>query len=101
MNTRNISKQAILNTSIIFLISSALLGVGSRTFADSDLWGHLRFGLDMIESGGILHVDRYSYLSEGQAWINHELMSELLFAAAWIAGNVTGLILLKTTMMSG
>ena len=93
------SRQRILNYSIIFLILTALIGVGSRSFADTDLWGHIRFGLDIIESRSILHADQYSYLTEGQDWINHELLSELLFAVVWIAGNTTGLILLKTTIV--
>jgi len=78
---------------------AAIFGVGSRSFADPDLWGHLRFGLDTIESGTVIQVDPYSYLTVGQQWLNHELLSEIIFAVVWLAGDVTGLILLKTAVV--
>ena len=67
----------------------------SKTYADPDLWGHLQFGLDTIETGNIIQVDQYSYNSAGQDWINHEWLSEVLFAFAWSAGNAPGLVILK------
>lgn len=81
----------ILNVSIITLILS-------KTIGDPDLWGHLRFGLDILQTGTIIQVDRYSYLTTGQRWINHEWLTEVLFALAWIAGGALGLILLKMTV---
>jgi hypothetical protein len=84
----------LLATSILVL--ATLIVIISRTFADADLWGHLRFGLDTLESWKITQVDPYSYLSAGQRWINHEWLAEVSFALAWLAGKSTGLILLKT-----
>ena len=93
------SKEKFLRYSIIILVFATLIGAGSRSFADPDLWGHLRFGLDTIESGQIIQIDPYSYLTAGQRWINHELLTEISFALAWLIGNVTGLILLKTAVV--
>lgn len=67
----------------------------SLTVADADLWGHVRFGLDNLEAGSILRADRYSYLTAGQRWINHEWLSEVLLAAAWKLLGSTGLVVLK------
>jgi hypothetical protein len=92
-------KKGFFAVSVIILIMAALFGIGSRSFADPDLWGHLRFGLDMIESGHVIQMDPYSYLTADQRWINHELLAEISFALAWLAGNVTGLILLKTAIV--
>ena len=75
MTNKRLVNEQLLKFSLIFLILSALIGVGSRTYADTDLWGHLRFGLDMIDAGKIIDADQYSYLSQGQPWINHELLS--------------------------
>lgn len=83
---------------ITILVFSILTIICSRTFADPDLWGHVRFGLDTLQAGKIIQVDPYSYLTTGQSWINHEWLAEVLFALAWKAGGVPGLILLKMTV---
>ena len=44
----------------------------TTTLADPDLWGHLRFGLDMIESRALHTVDPYSFTAD-RPWINHDL----------------------------
>lgn len=84
--------------SITLLVLATLIAINSRTLADADLWGHLRFGLDFLETGKLTEFDPYSYLSTGQRWINHEWLAEVLFALAWSAANQTGLILLKTSV---
>ncbi len=76
-------------------LASFLAAMTAVTVADPDLWGHLRFGLDILENGSINQVDHYSYLTSGDRWINHEWLSELLFAISWKAGAVPGLIWLK------
>lgn len=96
--TQLISKIDITRLSITILVLATLIVITSRTVADPDLWGHLRFGLDTLESGRIIHTDPYSYLSVGQHWINHEWLAEVIFALAWQAGKTTGLVLLKTTL---
>ena len=66
----------------------------ATTRADVDLWGHVRFGLDLLMSGRLDRVDPYSFTSD-RSWINHEWLAELVFAGAWrVAGN-TGLIAVK------
>ncbi len=81
-----------------FLILSALAVIFSRTIADPDLWGHLRFGLDMLRDGAITQTDPYSYLTAGARWINHEWLAEMLFGLAWLAGGSLGLVIFKTIM---
>jgi hypothetical protein len=75
-------------------MSAAFFGVAD-TVADPDLWGHVRFGQDILESGRIIQVDPYSYVTSGQPWINHEWLAEVFFAKFWQLGRSTGLILLK------
>ena len=93
---RESRSDTVFQWSVIILVMAALVIITSRTVADADLWGHLRFGLDTIEAGRVPDVDPYSYLSAGQRWINHEWLAEVSFALAWLAGKSTGLILLKT-----
>lgn len=82
--------------SISVLVLTAVIVITSATVVDTDLWGHLRFGLDALKDRVITQVDPYSYLS--QRWINHEWLAEVAFGLAWLAAGSTGLILLKTTV---
>jgi len=86
------------NVAVIFLIFCGFVVVVSRTVADPDLWGHLRFGLDTLENRAVIQVDPYSYMTTGQRWINHEWLAEVTFAIAWLLFGPTGLVILKTAL---
>lgn len=58
----------------------------ARTEADPDLWGHIKFGQDLWEAGRLPAADVYSYLTAGQRWINHEWLSEAVFARIYSFG---------------
>ncbi len=78
------------------VITAALVCVKSGP--DPDLWGHLRFGLDLLNTGRLTSIDPYSF-TQDVPWINHEWLSELLFALAFRAGGVTGLTMLKCAVV--
>jgi hypothetical protein len=77
-----------------------LIALSTSTTADSDLWGHLKFGLDMIASRGLTDVDPYSF-TQDRPWVNHEWFSELQMGAAYSMGGVAGLAVLKGLLVSG
>ena len=92
--------------SIVTLVFGIAIMGFARTTADPDLWGHLRFGLDLLETGRVIRPDPYSYLTAGVTWVNHEWLAEALMAIAWRAAGAfgapaaaTGLVLLKLTMV--
>ncbi|HVN64481.1 MAG TPA: hypothetical protein VMT58_07570, partial [Candidatus Binataceae bacterium] len=64
-------------------------------FADPDLWGHVRFGQEIIRTGGIVRYDPYSYTAPGHLWRNHEWLAEAIMAAAYDSLGVFGLKLVK------
>jgi hypothetical protein len=66
----------------------------TQTLADPDLWGHLRFGLDMLGTGAVRIADTYSFTSD-RAWVNHEWLTEVVMAAAYTCCGVPGLNVLK------
>jgi hypothetical protein len=70
-----------------------------RTVADPDLWGNVRFGLDMLTTHTLPGVDPYSF-TQDVPWINHEWLSELIMAAAYRAAGPTGLVALKTALVA-
>ena len=74
---------------------AALLAVFSGTIADPDLWGHLRFGQDLLRTGQVIRPDPYSYMTGDQMWINHEWLAEGIFALTYRAAGSQGLIGLK------
>ena len=69
------------------------------TRVDSDLWGHLRFGLDWLATRSLSYHDPYSF-TQDRPWINHEWLSEVQMALAYRAGGVLGLMLLKFCLLS-
>jgi hypothetical protein len=70
----------------------------SHTNADPDLWGHLRFGSDILRAGRLPLQDRYAFTSD-VPWINHEWLSEVAFAAAYFVGGAAALTLLKLAII--
>lgn len=80
-------------------VVSAVVGCVLRslglTKADPDLWGHVRFGQLIVSAAEVPRLDPFSYLTAGQVWINHEWMSEVLFALAYRIGGPAGLVALK------
>ena len=68
--------------------------VVTTTIADADLWGHLRFGLDVVAAKSLHTTDPYSFTAD-RTWINHEWLSEVLMAVSYRALGPFGLGLLK------
>ena len=80
---------------VVCLVMSVVAYVACQTFADPDIWGHVKFGQDILQSGSITDRDPYSYLTSGQVWINHEWLTEVIFAAVFALGGSPALILMK------
>jgi len=73
------------------------IGVGYElltTKVDPDLWGHVRFGLDILRSHQLTSTDPYSFTSD-LSWINHEWLSELTFGGAYAVMGTDGLIIVR------
>jgi hypothetical protein len=71
-----------------------LLAAVTYTSTDPDLWGNVRFGLDILRDGAIPHTDAYSFTTD-RVWVNHEWLAEVFIGNAFRAGGTVGLILLK------
>ncbi len=72
----------------------------AQTRTDVDLWGHVRFGLDIVNTGALHQQDPYSFTSD-RLWINHEWLAEVVFALAWRHGATPGLIAVKLACGAG
>jgi hypothetical protein len=89
------SGEALFSAVVGLLVFSAIFSALTHTEADPDLWGHLRFGLEVLNNGVLTQVDPYSYLTAGYHWINHEWLAEVFMALSWKAASAPGLILFK------
>lgn len=88
-----------LSRGIAFLVLSVVFYRSAQTSADPDIWGHVRFGLDMLDSGQLVPLhDPYSYLNEGHPWIDNEWLADLLVGFLFRWFGPASLILLKTTI---
>lgn len=86
----------------VALIVLALAGWRfGRTIADPDLWGHVLNGLDMMEAGGYIGTDTYSYLSGEQPWINHHWLANWIMGFAYDSFGSGGLVFLKALIALG
>jgi len=75
-------------------IHIVLLAFGTKAVVDTDIWGHLRFGLDFLTTHTLPTIDKYSFTS-AQPWVNHEWASDALFAIAYSSGGLPGLVILR------
>jgi hypothetical protein len=50
---------------------------------DPDFWWHLRSGQLIVQSGGLLHTDPFTYTVSSHAWTMHEWLTEVLFAGLY------------------
>lgn len=66
----------------LLLLAPALIFIFfSQFFAqtDPDYWWHVRTGQLIYENGAVPRADMFSYTVEGQIWVAHEWLTELLF----------------------
>jgi hypothetical protein len=81
--------------------AATLIYAASDTFADVDLWWHLRLGDDIWTRGGLPWRDIYSYLSKDGPYTNHEWLAELTMSRAFAWGGDAGLVVLKLLLTFG
>ena len=82
------------------MLTAIVVGGLAAVSADPDLWGHLRFGQDIVAAGAIPRVDSYSFTSD-IPWVNHEWLAEVLMYLAWSAGGALGLVGFKLVFTLG
>jgi len=96
------SEQGVIHTAggrLIFVITLLMIAMmAARTPLDSDLWWHLRAGQVTVETGHPLLTDQFSYTRDGQAWVNHSWLSQVILYGLYQPANFTGLSLWVTLL---
>jgi hypothetical protein len=80
---------------LVFALAVVLL----PSVVDVDLWGHIRFGGDIVRTRELTSADPYSFTAD-RPWINHEWLSEVLIYWSYAAGGAAGLTLLRLTIIA-
>jgi hypothetical protein len=83
---------------VISVVMSLTVYLFSRTVADPDLWGHIKFGETAWKAGKVAVPDPFSYLTSGRLWLNHEWLSEVIFYLIFQAIGPAGLIAMKVVL---
>jgi hypothetical protein len=88
-----------LRAHVLYAAVSTVLAIALLpTWTDPDLWGHVRFGLDLLRDHHLPRIDPYSF-TQDRPWINHEWLSEALSAMAYAGLGTFGLALLKAAVI--
>ncbi len=89
---------SLLKTLSIIFVYVLAFKEFSYLSADPDLWGHILFGREIWESGSIPGTDSYSFTANGERWINHEWLTEVLFYLLYANFGSGGLLFFKITL---
>lgn len=97
MNAANTTKHPPLCYSLLVRALAYVYCVNAFAIldADTDLWGHLKFGELIWQTRSIPDVDPYSHTAHGFPWINHEWLSEVIYYLIYKAFDTTGLLIFK------
>src|SRR5690606_12889448 len=77
------------------------IALGNRLLnADGDIARHLRHGLTMLERGGLIRHDPFSYTRPGEPFLAFEYGSQLLGAAAHQVGGLAAVAILAGAVIA-
>jgi hypothetical protein len=85
---------------VALLLATGLI-LSMSDHADPDLWGHVRYGADILAARAIPATTTYSFTAPNHPWINHEWVSEIVFAAVARWGGGSALVALKIALGLG
>ena len=79
---------------VLALLTAAYFLINPGIFADGDTYWHLAAGEWIIRHRSVPDVDVFSHTRAGAPWVAHEWLSEVIMAAAFLAGGWSGLAVL-------
>nr|NIV39450.1 hypothetical protein [Anaerolineae bacterium] len=102
MGTAARKRNAVLTVRqlLVAILFVAIFAMAVRQPADTDTWWHLKSGQVMWESGSILRADPFSHTVQGQPWINHGWLVQLLLWPLYQALGLAGLAVLVALVVT-
>ncbi|HWR67182.1 MAG TPA: hypothetical protein VN364_13775 [Bellilinea sp.] len=92
-SARPISSSESLNILMLVLMVLLVFLMATRVPADPDMWWHLRAGEETVTNGKVYLTDNMTFTRNGEPWVNHSWLSEVVLFLAFKAGGYTGLTL--------
>ncbi len=74
----------------LLVVSSAVYFLGDNE-ADNDLWVHLLIGRQILGTGAVPRIDSLSYTAPASPWVDHEWLTQSVFAWLFVRAGDTGL----------
>lgn len=91
-------EQGYLARAFIFAVFCLAIYQFSENTVDPDLWGHIYYGTQLVETGKPTEFDVNSWTANGLPSFDHEYLGEAVFAMAWLCLGGTGLLFLKVAV---
>ena len=88
----------MLRRAFVFCVLCFAVFRFSDNTVDTDLWGHVLFGQEILQTRHLERTEPYSWTAPGHRWINHEIAAEAALGLAHRALGGPGLLLLKTAV---
>jgi hypothetical protein len=85
---------------LVLLAALGLFAMAARNVTDPDVWWHLRNGELIIQTHSVPRTDPFSFTRFGQAWVNHEWLSDVLIFSLYRLTGWSGLILAFTSIIA-
>ena len=85
---------------VFIIIFYIVLLIGSMLFSDGDPGRHITAGTYMLENRTIITHDIFSYTMLGDALTPHEWLAQIVFAMAYLAMGMNGVVLLTAIVLS-
>ena len=82
-------------------IIAAALCYEANLVADSNLWGHLKFGCDFLDRRSLIYLDPYSYTCPGAPWIDPNWLFETTIAFIYRHWAAQGLAACRFVLLAG
>lgn len=76
----------------VAIVFGALFVMSTREIVDPDFWWHLRTGQYIVDTQSVPRTDIFSFTAQGEEWVAHEWLSEVLIYLFFRAGGMPLLI---------
>jgi hypothetical protein len=90
----------LLNFAFIVGCLAVFVLITFANVAEPDIWGHTRFGEDILRLRQIPTADPYSYVNQGFFCIDHEWLFDVMMACWYQLSGVLGLVLFKGLLVA-
>jgi len=88
-------ERLLLQLALLVLVLAAVWAL-SLNLVDPDLWGHVRYGQDLLSTGQLPKTATHTFTAADNPWINHENLAELSFATGYRYLGTGGLLIAKS-----